>query len=390
MTRSGPEPSGGVPAVPPDPDCPVDAVDVHAFEVPVDGPGGTEQDGTLDWHSTTMVLVRVHAGGRTGIGYTYGDLSVAAFAESVLAPVVRGASAAAPAALWQAMGVRTRNAGRPGVGAMAVSAVDVALWDLKARLLDLPLVHLLPAYHERVPVYGSGGFTNYPLGRLTDQLGGWVRQGIPRVKLKTSREPGRDPARLTAVRRALGDEVEILTDANGALGRKEALYWAGRFHEEWDVRWFEEPVSSADLEGLRLLRERGPARLEIAAGEYAYTARDFVNLVHAGAVDCLQADVTRCGGITGLLEIAGLSAAEHLDLSAHCAPAVSAHAFRAVRRARHLEYFHDHVRVEGLLLDGTLSPAGGALRPDTGRPGLGLDVKWADAEPYRVHGTRPV
>lgn len=265
--------------------------------------------------------------------------------------------AAAPAALWQAMGW-TRNAGRPGVGAMAVSAVDVALWDLKARLLDLPLVHLLPAYHERVPVYGSGGFTNYPLDRLTDQLGGWARQGIPRVKLKTSREPGRDPARLTAVRRALGDEVEILTDANGALGRKEALYWAGRFHEEWDVRWFEEPVSSADLEGLRLLRERGPARLEIAAGEYAYTARDFVNLVHAGAVDCLQADVTRCGGITGLLEIAGLSAAEHLDLSAHCAPAVSAHAFCAVRRARHLEYFHDHVRVEGLLLDGTLSPAG--------------------------------
>ncbi|WNM33215.1 enolase C-terminal domain-like protein [Streptomyces sp. Li-HN-5-11] len=367
----------------------VDAVDVHAFEVPTDGPEGKEQDGTLEWDSTTMVLVRVHAGGRTGLGYTYGDVSAASFVASKLAPVVEGQAVASPPALWERMGQQIRNAGRPGLGAMAVSAVDVALWDLKARLLDLPLVQLLPAHHDRVPVYGSGGFTNYSLDRLADQVGGWVEQGIPRVKLKTSREPERDPQRLSAVRKAVGDEPEIFTDANGALGRKEALYWARRFHDEWDVRWFEEPVSSADLEGLRMLRESGPGRLEIAAGEYAYTTRDFVNLVDGPAVDCLQADVTRCGGITGVLEVAGLAAAQHLDLSAHCAPALSAHAFCAVRRLRHLEYFHDHVRVEQLVFDGTLSPAGGALRPDTGRPGLGLDVKWADAEPYRVYGTRP-
>ncbi|MEV6739672.1 enolase C-terminal domain-like protein [Streptomyces sp. NPDC051104] len=370
-------------------ECRIDAVDVHAFEVPTDGPDGKEQDGTLDWDSTTVVLVRVHAGGRTGLGYTYGDVSAASFVESKLAPAIKGQDVTSPPALWQRMGVRIRNAGRPGVGAMAVSAVDVALWDLKARLLGLPLVRLLPAYHDRVPVYGSGGFTNYSLDRLTDQLTGWVDQGIPRVKLKTSRAPERDPLRLTAVRKAVGDEPELFTDANGALGRKEALYWARRFHDEWDVRWFEEPVSSADLEGLRLLRERGPERLEIAAGEYAYMMRDFVNLVECPAVDCLQADVTRCGGITGVLEVAGLSAAHDLDLSAHCAPVVSAHAFCAVRRLRHLEYFHDHVRVESLLFDGTLTPADGALRPDTGRPGLGLDVKWADAEPYRVYGARP-
>ncbi|MFV0137922.1 enolase C-terminal domain-like protein [Streptomyces sp. HMX87] len=369
--------------------CRIDAVDVHAFEVPTDGPDGSEQDGTLEWDSTTMVLVRVHAGGRTGLGYTYADVSAASFVDSKLAPLLRGQDVTAPAALWHRMGAQIRNAGRPGVGAMAVSAVDVALWDLKARLLDLPLIRLLPAYHDRVPVYGSGGFTNYSLDRLTEQLAGWVAQDIPRVKLKTSREPDRDPERLTAVRKAIGDGPEIFTDANGALTRKEALYWARRFHDEWDVRWFEEPVSSADLEGLRMLRDRGPERLEIAAGEYAFTSRDFVNLVEPPAVDCLQADVTRCGGITAVLETAGLSAARHLDLSAHCAPAVSAHAFCAVRRLRHLEYFHDHVRVENLLFDGTLTPDGGTLRPDPGRPGLGLDVKWADAEPYRVYGARP-
>ena len=383
MTDSAPAGGAGLK------ECRIDAVDVHAFEIPTDGPDGREQDGTLEWDSTTMVLVRVHAGGRSGLGYTYGDVSVASFVTSKLAPLLRGQDVTAPPALWHLMQTRIRNAGRPGVGAMAVSAVDVALWDLKARLLDLPLIRILPAYHDRVPVYGSGGFTNYPLDRLTEQLEGWVAQGVPRVKLKTSREPGRDPQRLAAVRRAIGDEPEIFTDANGALARKEALYWARRFHDEWDVRWLEEPVSSADLEGLRMLRDRGPERLEIAAGEYAFTSRDFVNLLEPPAVDCLQADVTRCGGITAVLEVAGLSAARQVDLSAHCAPALSAHAFCAVRRLRHLEYFHDHVRVERLLFDGTLSPDGGALRPDPARPGLGLDIKWSDAEPYRVHGTRP-
>ncbi|MFF9125213.1 enolase C-terminal domain-like protein [Streptomyces sp. NPDC014889] len=368
--------------------CRIDSVDVHAFEVPTDGPDGTEEDGTLQWDSTTMVLVQVHAAGRTGLGYTYGDVSVASFIESKLADVVKGRDVTSPPALSHLMGRQIRNAGRPGLGAMAISAVDVALWDLKARLLGLPLIHLLPVWHDRVPVYGSGGFTNYSLDRLTDQLTGWVEQGIPRVKLKTSRDPERDPQRLTAVRTAIGGEPELFTDANGALGRKQALYWAYRFHDEWDVRWMEEPVSSADLEGLRMLRERGPGPLEIAAGEYAYTMRDFTALLEGPAVDCLQADVTRCGGITGVLEAAGLASARHVDLSAHCAPAVSAHAFCAVRGLRHLEYFHDHVRLERLLFDGTLSPDGGALRPDTRRPGLGLEIKWPDAERFRVYGPR--
>jgi len=201
--------------------CRIDGVDVHAFQVPTDGPDGKEQDGTLEWDSTTMVLVQVHAGGRTGLGYTYGDVSVASFVDSVLAPLINGQSATAPPALWQLMGRRIRNAGRPGVGAMAVSAVDVALWDLKARLLGLPLVRLLPAYHDRVPVYGSGGFTNYPLDRLADQLTGWVEQGIPRVKLKTSRHPEDDPRRLAA------DAQAVFTGGGNSFRLLRALHTTG-------------------------------------------------------------------------------------------------------------------------------------------------------------------
>jgi L-alanine-DL-glutamate epimerase-like enolase superfamily enzyme len=364
----------------------VDAVDVHAFTIPTDGPDGVEQDGTLEWDSTTLVLVEVHAGGLTGIGYTYADASAADFVRSKLESALVGGDALAPAALTHALFAGIRNAGRPGAGAMAVSAVDIALWDLKAKFHGLPLFRLLPAYHDEVPVYGSGGFTNYPLDRLAGQLGGWVEQGIPRVKLKISRSPGRDPARLDAVREAVGPDVQVFADANGALGRKDALSWAWRLRERWDVGWFEEPVSSDDTEGLRLVREHGPGGLEVAAGEYSYTPLDAARLLDAQAVDCLQADVTRCGGVSGVLQIAGLTAARQVDLSAHCAPAASAHVFCAAERLRHLEYFHDHVRIEHLLFDGTLGPQGGALRPDPDRPGLGLEVKWADAERFRVSG----
>src|SRR5438132_346009 len=258
------------------PDARVERVEVAAFDVPTEGP---ESDGTLEWDSTTIVVVHAHAAGRAGLGYTYADRSAAELVRSKLAPIVEGADALEPAATWRVLGAALRNVGRPGVGFMALSAVDVALWDLKARLLDLPLVDLLPAAHERVPVYGSGGFCNYALARLQEQLGAWVAEGIPRVKLKISRRPHEDPARLDAAREAIGPDAELYADANGALGRKDALAWAERLAGEWGVTWFEEPVSSADVEGLRLLRDRGPGGLEIAAGEYAFVPADFRNLV---------------------------------------------------------------------------------------------------------------
>jgi L-alanine-DL-glutamate epimerase-like enolase superfamily enzyme len=368
---------------------PIESITVHAFEFPTDGPDGQEQDGTLTWSSTTLILVEARAGGHTGVGYTYGEVSTALLAESKLADVVTGMDALAPPAAWRQMSVQLRNAGQPGIGAMALSATDVALWDLKARLLGQPLHRVVPSFRNEVPIYGSGGFTNYPVPRLVEQIRQWAELGLPRMKIKTSRDPRADPTRLAAVRKEAGDAVDLLTDANGALNRKSALYWADRFAGEWGVCWLEEPVSSQDREGLRLLRDCGPAGLDIAAGEYGYVLPDFAALLNAGAVDCLQADVTRCGGITGLLQVGGLAEAHQMDLSGHCAPAVSAHALCGVPHVRHLEYFHTHVRIESLAFDGTLSPEGGALHPDPGRPGLGLDVKWVDVEPYRVHGRRP-
>jgi L-alanine-DL-glutamate epimerase-like enolase superfamily enzyme len=355
--------------------APLERLEVDAYTIPTDQP---ESDGTLEWDSTTIVIVEAHAGGKAGLGYTYCDAAAAEVISSQLAGVVEGEDVMDVRAAWLRMGAQVRNAGRPGIGFCAVSAVDQALWDLKARLLGVPLVVLLGAAHDDVPIYGSGGFTSYSDERLCEQLGGWAAAGIPRVKMKVGRDPEHDPVRLDAAREAIGDDVELYVDANGAFARKEALAWAERYAESWNVKWFEEPVSSDDVEGLRQIRDEAPAGLEIAAGEYAYLPTDFRNLV--GAVDCMQADVTRCGGITGLLSASGLATAHSIDLSAHCAPAISTHAFCAVERRRHLEYFHDHVRIEGMLFDGVPEPAGGALRPDRSRVGNGLELKRRDAE----------
>jgi L-alanine-DL-glutamate epimerase-like enolase superfamily enzyme len=366
-------------------DTAVDRIEVSAYEIPTDGPDGKESDGTLEWTSTTIVVVELAAGEVKGLGYTYGPRAVATLVEEMLGDVVLGSDPLAVRQTWLELGRQLRNAGRPGVGSLAVAAVDTALWDLKARLLGLPLVDVLDRVHDEVPVYGSGGFCNYPLERLREQLGGWVEQGIPRVKLKVSRHPEEDPERLDAVRAEVGDDVELLADSNGAFARKQALAWARRFADEWGVTWYEEPVTSADVEGLRLLRDGGPGGLDIAAGEYVYVLRDAVNLLEAQAVDCLQLDVTRCGGITGLIECAGAADAYQIDVSAHCAPQLSAHAFCAVRRLRHLEYFHDHDRVERMLFDGCLDPRGGALRPDRTRSGHGLELRREDAALLCVH-----
>jgi L-alanine-DL-glutamate epimerase-like enolase superfamily enzyme len=352
----------------------VEQVDVAAYTIPTDEP---ESDGTFEWEETTIVVVELAADGETGLGYTYGPKAVATLIEEKLAKTVKGSDPFTN--LWAEMGRQLRNAGRPGIGSMAMAAVDTALWDLRARLQGRCLAEALQAPHETVPLYGSGGFTSYSNDRLVQQLHGWVDDGFTRVKMKIGREPERDASRLDAARQAIGDHVELFVDANGAFDRSEALEWAERL-AEWDIRWFEEPVSSADFDGLRAVRER--ATMDVAAGEYVYVLADAGNLLAARAVDCLQADVTRCGGITGFLEVASLADEHGLEISGHCAPQVSAHACAAVPNLRHLEWFHDHVRVERLLFDGVLVPENAELRPDLTRPGHGLELKRPDAERY--------
>jgi L-alanine-DL-glutamate epimerase-like enolase superfamily enzyme len=357
-------------------DQPVSAIDVDAFTIPTDAP---EADGTAVWTETTIVVVHARSGARWGLGYSYADLATARLIETKLAPLVRGGDALAPQATWSRMVDAIRNLGRPGVCSMAIAAVDTALWDLKARLLELPLCRLLGMARDSVPIYGSGGFTSYDDERLAAQLSGWVERGIPRVKMKVGSEPCRDPLRVRRARRAIGPDAELFVDANGAYSVPQALALAQRFAEQGGVSWFEEPVSSDDLAGLRAVRDRVPPGIAVAAGEYGYDAPYFGRMLAAQAVDVLQADVTRCAGITELLRVDGLCRAHGRPLSLHCGPSIHAHPACALSQLVHLEYFHDHERIERMLFDGVLEPRDGALWPDTGAPGIGLELKRSDA-----------
>ncbi len=359
-------------------DARIRKIEVDAYTVPTDLP---ESDGTLEWNSTTLVLVRASAGGKTGLGYTYANRATASLIYERLAKIVEGGNAMAVRANWEAMVAHTRNFGRAGIVSMAISAVDSALWDLKARLLELPMVTLLGPVREGIRIYGSGGFTSYSDKQLEKQLGAWVAAGIPRVKMKIGRDAHVDPERVQVARRAIGPGAALFVDANGAYTRKQALARAEIFADS-GVAWFEEPVSSDDLEGLRLIRDRAPATMEIAAGEYGYNLDYFRGMLEAGAVDVLQADATRCGGITGFLEAAALCAAHHLSLSAHTAPLLHTHVCCSATPVRHLEYFHDHVRIERLFFDGVPEPVKGELRPDLSRPGMGMELKEKDVERF--------
>jgi L-alanine-DL-glutamate epimerase-like enolase superfamily enzyme len=359
----------------------IDALDVAVYTVPLEAP---ESDGTLTWTETTVVVVEPRAAGTTGLGFTYGPAACAPFIRQVLCPVVIDNDALTPPTSWQKMVCAIRNSGRPGVASMAIAAVDIALWDLAARLVDLPLCQLLGQARDRAPIYGSGGFTSLTDDELTRQLGGWVHdQAIPRVKMKIATDwgtqPERDIERIRLARQAIGPDAQLYVDANGGYTRKQAVRLARRFADE-DVTWFEEPVSSDDLEGLHEIR--GLIDLDVAAGEYGYDLAYFHRMCSAGAVDVVQADVSRCAGITEWLRVSALAASHGLEISGHCAPSLHLHPACATLNLRHLEYFADHVRVDHLLFDGVVEPNHGSLAPDLSRPGIGLDLKRADAARY--------
>lgn len=354
----------------------VGSVSTSWYVFPTDAPEG---DGTFTWDETTMVIAEVHAGGVTGTGWTYGPAACASVIVDTLAGQVLGRSGIDVAGAHEAMGRAVRNQGRRGVVSMAISAVDIALWDLAARLLGLPLHHLLGVVHDRVPVYGSGGFTTYDERQLDAQVDGWLDQAIPRVKIKIGESWGaaedRDLTRMRQVRERIGDDAALMVDANGGYTAKQAVRVMGRA-EDLEVSWFEEPVSSDDLAGLRLVRESVAA--DVAAGEYGFDAFDLARLCQAGAVDCLQIDASRCGGITGWRHASAVAATFGLEVSGHCAPHLHAHVAAATPNLRHLEWFHDHVRIESMCFDGILDPEGGTLEPDDAAIGHGLTVRRAD------------
>ena len=364
----------------------IERVEVSAYTVPTETP---ESDGTFHWDKTTLVLAEIFAGGKVGLGYSYADTATAHLIEKTLAPKLKGHDALANGGAWRTLVEEIRNLGRPGISSMAIAALDNGLWDLKGKLLGVSVAALLGLTRTEIMAYGSGGFTSYSDEQLREQLGGWAEAGFRAVKMKIGRDAIADIHRVRVAREAIGEKVQLFVDANGAYTRKQALAQAYRFADEYGVTWFEEPVSSDDLEGLRLIRDTGPKGMDIAAGEYGYDSWYFRRMLSAGAVDVQQADATRCAGITGFLQADALCASYSMPLSAHTAPSIHAHACCGAQRAINVEYFYDHARLEKMAFDGALEVTDGALRPDLSRPGFGLSLKKADMQRYQVYGVKP-
>lgn len=362
----------------------IEHLTVTTCTIPTDAP---EADGTLEWHSTDIVVVEAAAAGRVGIGWTYAPgAATAALISDLLEPVVRSRPAFDVPGSAAAMAHAVRNASRSGLLGYAIAAVDCALWDLKARLLDVSLASLLGRVRDEVAVYGSGGFISYSDQQLRDQLTGWTRQlSLPRVKIKIGHGGGDDDAAdqhwIHLARDIIGPDVALFVDANGAYSAKQAIR---AMHEaaDADVSWFEEPVPSQQVEGLRQVRAAVDA--DVAGGEYLTDLLSCRHLCAADALDCLQVDVSRCGGITAWMRLAAVAAAHGLEVSGHCAPHLTAPVAAATENFRHLEWFHDHTRIEDLLFDGTLDPTGGDIRPDIDAPGNGLSLRRDVVEQLRT------
>jgi L-alanine-DL-glutamate epimerase-like enolase superfamily enzyme len=362
----------------------VEGVQVAAYEVPTEQP---EADGTLPWSATTVCVVHVQAGGATGMGWTYGPAAIGGIVSGLLAPAVTGHDPMANGAAYVAMRRAARNAVVSGLVSLAISAVDVALWDLKAKLLGVPLADLFGRCRDSVPIYGSGGFTTFSDEQLIAQLTGWVRDnGAHSVKIKIGESWGtnedRDLERIQVARKAIGPDVALMVDANGAYQTKQAARVAGAA-EAYGIDWFEEPVSSDDLAGLALLREI--IHCDVTAGEYGTEPPYFQRMCAARAVDCVQIDATRAGGYTGFLAAAAVADAHRLPVSAHCAPALHAPVCAAVPNLRHIEYFADHVRTDQLLFEGVSPARDGVLTPQRDQPGHGVSLGEGAAR-YRATG----
>ncbi len=357
----------------------VDRISVSAYTVPTDRQ--PESDGTAVWNATTLVLVEIEAGGKRGTGWTYESAAAGKLIEEQLVEIVRGQNALDTRAIWNKLTGKVRNTGRSGLASYAIAAVDIALWDLRARLYGVALCDLMGLVREEVPIYGSGGFTSYDIPTLQGQLAGWAGAGIPAVKMKVGREHAADPARVAAARAAIGPACSLFVDGNGGYEVSEANAIARRFAEH-DVTWFEQPVDHNDLAGTRRVREHAPPGMAISSGEYI-TDTCRAALV-ADAVDVLQADASRCGGYTGFLAIDGYCEVIRKPLSSHCGPMLHLHVAAAALRLRHAEYFHDHVRIEKMLFDGFVEPVNGTLRPDRGRPGHGFEFRHADARQFAL------
>jgi len=330
-----------------------------------------------------LITARVRdADGAEGVGYTYtvgtGGAAVHALLARDLAPRLAGREAEDIEAIWQLMWWALHYGGRGGAQALAISAVDIALWDLRARRQDAPLWRVLGGFDPRVPCYAGGIDLELTLDRLLRQTDDNLARGFRAIKMKVGRPALReDVERVRAMRAHLGRDFPLMADANMRWTVDDAIR-AARALRDQDLVWLEEPTIPDDVPGhVRIVREGG---VPIAAGENLHTLHEFRALIAAGGLTFPEPDVTNCGGITTFMKICHLAEAFNLPVTSHGAHDVTVHLLAAVPNRSYLE-------AHGFGLDRYIEfplpiQEGNAVAPD--RPGHGVAFDWAALAPLRV------
>ncbi|HEX5328213.1 MAG TPA: mandelate racemase/muconate lactonizing enzyme family protein [Acetobacteraceae bacterium] len=361
------------------PDHPISTLETGLYRIELPVPLSDSTHGTMAHFE--LVTVRLRDGdGVEGVGYTYtvgaGGAAVLALIEA-LRPVLLGAEADRIEALWQRMWWRLHYGGRGGTVSLAVSAADIALWDLKARRLGVPLWRLLGGFDPAVPCYAGGIDLDFPLDALLRQTDANLARGFRAIKMKVGRARlSEDVERVRAMRAHLGPDFPLMADANMRWSADAAIR-AARALADAELVWLEEPTIPDDVAGhARIVREGG---VPIATGENLHTLHEFQQMIAAGGVTFPEPDVTNCGGVTVFMKVAHMAEAHNLPLTSHGAHDLTVHLLAAVPNRSYLEvhgFGLDRFIVEPMqMLDGN------AIAPD--RPGHGITFDWAGLERCR-------
>jgi L-alanine-DL-glutamate epimerase-like enolase superfamily enzyme len=357
----------------------IDGFVVAYYRLPLE-PMGDAGHGAID--SEEIITVKLRAGGLVGHGYAYtigrGGRAVQALIEHDLAPLLAGRDTTDIHALWELMWQRLLYVGRGGLAAFAIAAIDIALWDLRGLRERKPLYRLLNSSAREIPAYGSGVDLPKSLDELLEQTQGFLKRGLPGVKVKIGkRDPREDEARVAAVRDLVGDGIDLMVDANMAWGAPEALE-RGRRLERFNPYWYEEPTIPEDVDGhARLVRELS---VPIAVGESLHSAHEFRRYVDARAVEVVQIDPVTNGGITASLRALEMANAAGLKASSHYTDELSAHLLCAAKEPVYLE---KHAFALDRYLEAPQAVKNGRVRP-TEVPGTGIRFSERALARYRA------
>ncbi len=360
----------------------IETVETELYHIPlckpvVDAIHGVQRDFSL-------IVVKITTDdGATGMGYTYsvgqvGGTSIATLIKDNLAPILIGEDPRRIEQLWSKMWWALHYVGRGGIAVFGLSAVDTALWDLKARLADEPLWRFLGGHDNKVEAYGGGIDFDMTIDQLLEQTQGFLDAGLRAIKIKIGRDSiTEDCERIAAVREFLGPGKKLMVDVNMKWSVEKALR-AVRAFEKYDLHWIEEPTIPDDVEGNRRIEMEGP--IPVATGENLHSIYEFRQMIAEGGVSFPDADISNLGGITALMKVAHIAEAYNRKLTTHGIQEMHVNCLAAIPNASLLEIHA--FRIDDFLVHQLEIKDGYAYAPD--RPGHGVEIDWEKIARHRV------